>query len=110
MSKILLIFGSGPRVGQATIAKFASAGYKVVSARSTKPDESKDIVHMTVDLSDPTSIQPVFDKVEKLWGAPSVVVYNGKSMLANPLQALINLQPLLPPRLPTDSSPLHCQI
>jgi NAD(P)-dependent dehydrogenase (short-subunit alcohol dehydrogenase family) len=82
MSKIILILGAGPRVGQATAATFASAGYKVaLASRSAAAGISLNgHLGIAVDFSNPATIKSVFDKVEKQWGAPSVVVYNGNNL------------------------------
>jgi NAD(P)-dependent dehydrogenase (short-subunit alcohol dehydrogenase family) len=77
MSKIVLILGSGPRVGEATSAHFAQAGYKVaLVSRSIEAFASQDKIHIKADLSDPTAIGAVFQRVQEQWGAPSVVIYN----------------------------------
>lgn len=84
MSKILLILGSGPRVGQATIQTFSAAGYKVIStSRSAKESTSDNLISTPLDLSDPTKIEPLFKRVQAKWGAPSVVVYNGEQSFLN---------------------------
>ncbi|WWD00981.1 hypothetical protein V866_007919 [Kwoniella sp. B9012] len=94
MSKIAIIFGSGARIGQASTNKFLSAGYKVVTvSRTPKNTSSEDLTHLTADLSDPSSIEPIFDQVQRRWGAPSIVVYNAASVFAtgeNPLSAPID--------------------
>ena len=77
-SPILLILGSGPRVGNHVAQAFSSKGYKVVAA-SRKPEASTpDQVRIPTDLSDPESVKALFANVKSNLGHPSVVVYNGK--------------------------------
>ncbi|WVW82661.1 hypothetical protein I302_104672 [Kwoniella bestiolae CBS 10118] len=94
MSKIAVIFGSGARIGQASAKKFLSAGYKVATvSRTPQTTSDDDLVHLTADLQDPSTIEPIFDQVQQRWGAPSVVVYNAYGMYptgGNPLSAPIN--------------------
>ncbi|WWC69067.1 uncharacterized protein I206_103003 [Kwoniella pini CBS 10737] len=95
MSKIALVLGSGPRVGQAVANKFHSAGYRVATvSRSARTCDSDDLVHLTADFTDTTSVEPIFDQVEKVWGkSPDVVVYNAyafASTHAGPLSADID--------------------
>ena len=78
---ILLLFGSGARVGETTTAIFSKAGYRVARvSRSLKSEEStSDILNVPGDLNDPTTVENVFATVREQWGEPSVVVYNGMS-------------------------------
>ena len=76
-SPVLLILGAGGKVGASVAKLFASKGYKVaVSARTEKP-ALKESFFVASNLSDPSSVPSVFEKVKKELGAPSVVVYNG---------------------------------
>ncbi|WVW82658.1 hypothetical protein I302_104669 [Kwoniella bestiolae CBS 10118] len=90
MSKIALIFGLGPRIGQPTATKFHHAGYKVATvARTPRTYTSDDFIHVTADLNDPSSVKPIFDKVETQWGkAPDVVIYNAGSLVPTPTNPL----------------------
>lgn len=62
---------------------FAAKGYKVaLASRSLKEtDSTADQVNISADFSDPESVTKTFSKVKSLLGAPSVVVYNGKTTL-----------------------------
>lgn len=85
-TKVLLIFGAGPRVGAGVADAFAARGYKVALA-SRKPYASFDginQIHIPCDLSDPSSVPNVFSKTKEILGAPSVVVYNGMSTDIHP--------------------------
>ncbi|TKX21201.1 hypothetical protein C1H76_6742 [Elsinoe australis] len=75
---IALILGSGPNIGQHVAQAFSAKGYKIVLAsRSPKSvDKVSDQVHITSDLSDPSSVAKVFEQVKALGNPPSVVVYN----------------------------------
>jgi NAD(P)-dependent dehydrogenase (short-subunit alcohol dehydrogenase family) len=79
-SPVLLILGSGPRIGAHVARTFAAKGYKVaLAARKVKEaDNTPDQINIPSDLSDPNSVINAFSKVKILLGAPSVVVYNGK--------------------------------
>ena len=80
-SQVLLILGAGGRVGTSVARLFASKGYKVaVSSRTDKSisyEGSGKPLFVAADLSDPSSVPRVFEKVKKELGTPSVVVYNG---------------------------------
>lgn len=79
---VVLILGAGSNVGQAVAHNFASKGYKVaLAARSVKEVEStKDQLNIPSDFSRTDDVIQAFNKVNKAFGIPSVVVYNGKSL------------------------------
>ncbi|KAI8633255.1 NAD(P)-binding protein [Xylariaceae sp. FL1651] len=73
---VALIIGAGANIGQACAETFAAAGYKVaVASRSQKLDSSK-FPFFSFDAADPKAVPPLFEKVTKEVGVPSVVVYN----------------------------------
>lgn len=78
-SPVALILGSGPNIGASVAEEFASEGYKVVIT-SRKNPEAVESPHGYVqgNLADPKSVLDIFAQVRKLYGEPSVVVYNGK--------------------------------
>lgn len=83
-SKVLLLLGAGPNVGTHVSRAFAAKGYKIgLASRSAKTQpnsaEDSDALHLQVDLSRPETVASVFEQVKAKLGAPSVVVYNGKS-------------------------------
>ncbi|EHK26806.1 uncharacterized protein TRIVIDRAFT_55176 [Trichoderma virens Gv29-8] len=77
-SKVVLIFGYGPRIGVAVARAFASSGYKVaVVCRSNKLDDTAaDYLSIRADLSDAYNVEGVFTEVKEKLGIPSVVIYN----------------------------------
>lgn len=79
-SPVALILGQGANVGKAVASAFAKKGYKIaLVARSLKEENSTaDELHVKGDLSDPSSITAIFDKVKAKFGVPSVVIYNGE--------------------------------
>jgi NAD(P)-dependent dehydrogenase (short-subunit alcohol dehydrogenase family) len=80
---VILILGSGPRVGAAVAKKFASAGYSVAiaSRKATGGKDAEGYLSIKADLSEPSSIPAVFDAVKaEFQTAPSVVVYNAAAM------------------------------
>lgn len=82
-SPVVLIFGAGANIGKAVARNFASKGYKVaLAARSLKDDDSTDDqLNIPSDVSNTENIVNAFAKVKKVFGIPSVVVYNGKHLL-----------------------------
>ena len=78
-SKVLLIVGAGGNVGSAVAKKFRSHGYKVALASRTYREDIAKLgdKHFAVDVSDASSIAPLFEKVKSELGVPGVVVYNG---------------------------------
>ena len=82
-SKVILILGSGARIGANVSRAFAAKGYKVaLAARSlTEADNTSSEIHIQADFSDPKSVISAFAKTKELLGTPSVVVYNGKFYL-----------------------------
>lgn len=80
-SPVILILGAGPNIGQAVARTFALKGYKVaLAARSLKEADSTDTqLNITTDFANPDDVVRAFTRVRKVFGIPSVVVYNGKS-------------------------------
>lgn len=82
---VILILGSGSRVGAAISDKFAADGYKVaiVSRKGTNSINEKGYLSLQADFAntDPSVLASVFDKVKSEFKtAPSVVVYNAASL------------------------------
>jgi NAD(P)-dependent dehydrogenase (short-subunit alcohol dehydrogenase family) len=82
-SSVVLILGAGANIGSHVAQKFSTNGYKVATAsRSPKPDHSKTIdLTLKADFSNPSSIKDIFVEVKTKLGLPSVVIYNGQSIL-----------------------------
>lgn len=78
---VLLLFGAGANTGVATAKKFAKEGYKVAAVTGHPTAELKETAHLIVPavLTDPNSIETVFETVTKELGTPHVVIYNGQS-------------------------------
>ena len=78
-SPVLLILGSGPRIGHHVARAFISKGYKIAlaSRQPKEEDSTPDQVTIRSDLSDPTAVAEVFSEVKERLGLPSVVIYNG---------------------------------
>jgi len=84
---ILLILGSGPRVGTSVAKAFASKGYTIVlaSRSGTNAKTTEGYHSLQADLSEPASIPGLFATVQKAAGGPpSVVVCNAGSFTAPP--------------------------
>ncbi|PMD23843.1 putative short-chain dehydrogenase [Hyaloscypha hepaticicola] len=84
-SPVLLILGSGPRIGSHVARAFAAKGYKVAlaSRKVKEADNTADQINIPSDLSDPNSVVNAFSKVKELIGTPSVVVYNAGAVTSN---------------------------
>lgn len=79
-SPVILILGAGPNIGHHVAKTFAAGGYKVaIAARSVKEAESTDSqLNIPSDFTKSDDVVNAFSKVKKVFGIPSVVVYNGK--------------------------------
>ena len=79
-SKVAVVFGYGPNVGVHVARAFKDKGYQVavVSRSDRHSQDAKDYLQIRADMSNPLTVKPVFDKVVKELGHPSVVVYNGE--------------------------------
>lgn len=79
-SPVALILGAGPNIGQAVARTFASKGYKVaLASRSLKEaDSTENQLNIPSDFSKTDDVVNAFTKVKKVFGIPSVVIYNGK--------------------------------
>ena len=81
-SKILLILGSGGRVGASVASLFGHKGYSVaIAARSLEDNKvnAAGQLELRADFANADTLAPTFEKVKEKFGAPpNVVVYNGK--------------------------------
>ncbi|KAJ6134570.1 hypothetical protein N7523_000892 [Penicillium sp. IBT 18751x] len=84
--KVALIFGYGPNVGFAVAESLASHGYKVavISRSEHHSDAAKKYLQIQADLSVPSSVENVFNRVIGELGHPTVVVYNASAAGVNP--------------------------
>jgi NAD(P)-dependent dehydrogenase (short-subunit alcohol dehydrogenase family) len=75
---VLLVLGAGPNIGASVAKQFAADGYKVVLTSRKPPTEQEgSYSYVQGDLSQSKSVDTIFSEVRKLYGDPSVVVYNG---------------------------------
>lgn len=89
---IVLVLGSGPRVGAAVAEAFAASGYKVAiaSRKGTDSKTAEGYISIKADFAQPDSIPGVFDTVKKQLGAaPNIVIYNAASLTPPPEGALL---------------------
>jgi NAD(P)-dependent dehydrogenase (short-subunit alcohol dehydrogenase family) len=80
---VVLILGSGPRIGASVAEKFASNGYKVAiaSRKGSGTKTAKGFLSLQADFTKPDSIPALFDAVKTEFGtSPSVVVYNAPAL------------------------------
>ncbi|KAK9772814.1 putative Short chain type dehydrogenase [Seiridium cardinale] len=87
-SPVVLILGAGPNIGQAVARTFASKGYKVaIAARSLNEADSTDKqLNITSDFANSDDVISTFERVQKVFGIPSVVVYNVSASTLTPPQ------------------------
>lgn len=86
---VVLILGSGPRVGAAVAKKFASLKYSVaiVSRKGNNAKTEEGYLSLQADFGDPSSLPAVFKKVEaEFKAAPSVVIYNAATLSPPPVE------------------------
>jgi NAD(P)-dependent dehydrogenase (short-subunit alcohol dehydrogenase family) len=79
-SPVLLLFGCGSRIGASVAEIFKAKGYNLalVSRTINEATSSETELHIKADLSNPSVIPEIFEKVKEKFGSPpSVVVYNG---------------------------------
>ncbi|KFY07590.1 hypothetical protein V492_07005 [Pseudogymnoascus sp. VKM F-4246] len=93
-SPIILILGAGPNIGQSVARIFASKGYKVaLAARSLKEADSTDNqLNITCDFTNTNDVVNAFKRVNKVFGIPSVVVYNVSASTFTPAEDPFALQ------------------
>lgn len=84
---VVLILGSGPRVGLSVAKKFASNGYSVaIASRSgSGPKNEQGYLSLQADLTKPDTVPALFAAVKsEFQTAPSVVVYNAAGLAVPP--------------------------
>lgn len=76
---IILVLGTGPRIGTSVAKAFAAKGYKVAlaSRKASEANNTANEIHIQSDFADPGTVVNAFSRVKALFGIPSVVVYNG---------------------------------
>jgi len=82
-TSVILILGSGPRIGASVADKFARDGYKVAiaSRRGTGGTTDKGFLSLKADFAKPESIPALFDAVKAEFHIfPSVIVYNAPAL------------------------------
>ncbi|KAF2661991.1 hypothetical protein K491DRAFT_764624 [Lophiostoma macrostomum CBS 122681] len=87
INSVILILGSGPRVGASVAQKFASIGYKVAiaSRKGTGSKTAEGYLSLEADFTKPDVIPSLFDRVaSEFKAAPSVVVYNAAALTPPP--------------------------
>ncbi|KIW02358.1 uncharacterized protein PV09_06180 [Verruconis gallopava] len=86
-NRVLFILGAGPKIGFSVAQAFAANGYKVALASRSIEDGMREdgLFGVNLDLTKPEMVESAFEKVEKQFGVPSVVVYN--AALRNALEA-----------------------
>jgi NAD(P)-dependent dehydrogenase (short-subunit alcohol dehydrogenase family) len=74
---VALITGAGSGIGQATVTRFADAGWNVVATMRTPTGQSSDTRLITpLDVTDPVSVRAAVDATLERFGQVDVVVNN----------------------------------
>lgn len=92
MAPVVLILGSGPRVGASVAQEFKNSGYSVAIASRKGINGKTDDGYLSIkaDFASPSSIPDVFSAVKSEFGsAPSVVVYNAAALTPPPDQSSV---------------------
>lgn len=85
-SRLALVIGAGPGIGQAVSRRFGTEGYRIVLG-SRRPermarvaeslaDDGIEVVPLDVDLDDLTGLRETLEYAADQWGDPEVLVYN----------------------------------
>ncbi len=79
---VALILGAGSNIGSHVARVFAEKGYKVASASRKQVEENSTADQLCIqsDFTDPASVANAFANVTRVFGPPSVVVYNGNGL------------------------------
>jgi NAD(P)-dependent dehydrogenase (short-subunit alcohol dehydrogenase family) len=83
MAPVVLVLGSGPRVGASVAQAFKNKGYGVAIASRAGTSSKTDQGYFSVkaDFANPSSLAKVFSGVKSEFGSgPSVVVYNAAAL------------------------------
>ncbi|KAL1799892.1 hypothetical protein ACET3X_000234 [Alternaria dauci] len=83
MAPVVLILGSGPRIGASVAQAFKKSGYSVAlaSRRGINSETDEGYFSIKADFSSPSSIPGIFSTVKSEFGsAPSVVIYNAAAL------------------------------
>jgi hypothetical protein len=83
MAPVVLILGSGPRVGASVAQAFKNSGYNVALASRKGTNSKTDDGYFSIkaDFASPSTIADVFSAVKSEFGsAPSVVIYNAAAL------------------------------
>lgn len=79
VSPVAFIIGNGSNVGKSVAHHFKKNGYAVaVGSRNPDLEAAKqyDLLPITIDSSNLTSVQEAFSRINTELGPPNVVVYN----------------------------------
>lgn len=97
--KVAVITGVGPGLGASLSRRLHREGYKVAGlARSESFGKelerelsqteaaagSADFKHFCCDLAEPMAVRETIEDVERLWGAPGVLIHNASQILIKP--------------------------
>ena len=98
--KVAVITGVGPGLGASLSRRLHREGYKVAGLARTegfgreleselKQTEAAkgaaDFRHFCCDLAEPMAVRETIEDVERLWGAPDVLIHNASQILIKPI-------------------------
>jgi NAD(P)-dependent dehydrogenase (short-subunit alcohol dehydrogenase family) len=86
-NRVLLITGAAGGIGRATVHVFAAAGWRVIGV-DRKPDDGdfpEGGVYIQADISDPKSLEAIYDRASAYTDTLDAVVNNAAVQVAKPL-------------------------
>ena len=82
---VVLILGTGPRIGTSVATKFIDSGYKVAVVSRKGTTTVQGAFALIADFAKPESIPALFDAVKaEFHAAPSIVIYNAAALTPPP--------------------------
>ena len=88
-ARIAIVFGVGKGIGVHAVQTLRSNGFKVARvSRSVTEEELDGVLSIPCDLTQPSLVRGIFEKVRRTWGEPSVIIYNGERERLSWLAAL----------------------
>lgn len=85
--KVVLIGGMGEGLGCALARCFTSKNYQVIGLnRSINSQADKEIIQLTVDLSEQKQVEHAIEDIKLTYGVPDVFIHNAAELLIAPLE------------------------
>jgi NAD(P)-dependent dehydrogenase (short-subunit alcohol dehydrogenase family) len=91
---VVLILGSGPRIGAAVAKHFGGTGclVAIASRRAVGGKTAEGYLSIKADLADPSGVPAIFEATKQQFGsAPNIVIYNAASLTPPPNNDLFSI-------------------